>query len=87
MDFQSGVSRRQMLAMFAATGSLAIESNVRGTAAQTGKRIEQYAPELDLVVSRSEPRTPVVPSGLPKGRSGGRKAAICCTATFTITGV
>jgi hypothetical protein len=55
MDFQSGVSRRHMLAMFAATGSLAIESSVRGTAAQTGKRIEQFAPELDLVVSRSEP--------------------------------
>jgi hypothetical protein len=30
-------------------------STLRGTAAQTGKRIEQYAPELDLVVSRSEP--------------------------------
>jgi gluconolactonase len=55
MDFQCGVSRRHMLAMFAATGSLAIESSVRGTMAQTGKRIEQYAPELDVVVSRSEP--------------------------------
>ena len=55
MDFQSGVSRRQMLTIFAAAGGLAIESGVRGTAAQTGKRIEQYAPELDLVVSRSEP--------------------------------
>jgi hypothetical protein len=43
-----------MLAMFAATGSLAIESSVRGTAAQTGKRIEQYAPELDLVVSKRQ---------------------------------
>jgi 16S rRNA G966 N2-methylase RsmD len=43
-----------MLAMFAATGSLAIESSVRGTAAQTAKRIEQYAPELDLVVSKRQ---------------------------------
>jgi gluconolactonase len=55
MDFQSGVSRRHILAMFAAAGGLAIESGVRGTAAQAGKRIEQYAPELDLIVSSSEP--------------------------------
>jgi gluconolactonase len=55
MDFQSGVSRRHMLAITAAAGSLTIESNFRGTSAQAGKRIEQYAPELDLIVSSSEP--------------------------------
>jgi gluconolactonase len=55
MDFQNGVSRRHMLAISAAAGSLAIESNFRRTSAQAGKRIEQYAPELDLIVSSSEP--------------------------------
>ncbi len=55
MDFQSEVSRRHMLAISAAAGSLAIESNFRRTSAQAGKRIEQYAPELDLIVSGSEP--------------------------------
>jgi gluconolactonase len=55
MNFQSEVSRRHMLAISAAAGSLAIESNFRGTWAQAGKRIEQYAPELDLIVSSSEP--------------------------------
>jgi gluconolactonase len=55
MDFQSGVSRRHMLAISAAAGSLAIESNFRGTLAQASKRIEQYDPELDLIVSSSEP--------------------------------
>jgi gluconolactonase len=54
MRAQNGVSRRHILAMSAA-GSVAIGSGFRGASAQTGKRIEQYAPELDSIISTSEP--------------------------------
>jgi gluconolactonase len=49
------VSRRHVLAMSAAAGSLAISRDFGGAAAQTGKRIEQLAPELDSIISTSEP--------------------------------
>jgi gluconolactonase len=55
MGFQYNVSRRQVLAMSAAASSLAIGSGIRGAQAQAGKRIEQYAPELDNIISTSEP--------------------------------
>ena len=50
MRAQSGISRRHMLAMTAA--GLAVGGDAD---AQSGKRIEQYAPELDTVISTSEP--------------------------------
>jgi gluconolactonase len=51
MRVRTGVSRRHMLAMTAATG-VAIASRA---SAQSGKRIERLAPELDAIISTSEP--------------------------------
>jgi gluconolactonase len=45
------ISRRQMLAMSAAAGGLAIG----GARAQAAKRIEQFDPALDKIISTSEP--------------------------------
>ena len=55
MGTQHGFSRRRMLAMSAAAGSFAIGGGYREAAAQAAKRIEQYAPELDGIISTSEP--------------------------------
>jgi len=52
MRTEQGVSRRQMLAMSAAAGSLAI---CRDAAAQAEKRIERLDPGLDAIISTSEP--------------------------------
>jgi hypothetical protein len=92
MGTQHGFSRRHMLAISAAAGSLAIGGDYRDAAAQGGKRVEQYAPELDGIISTSNPsrnllRAQAARSGRLKGRSGGRKAAIFSTATSTTTGV
>jgi gluconolactonase len=54
MANQHGISRRRMLAMSAAGGA-AVASGIGGARAQTGKRIEQLAPELDKIMSTSEP--------------------------------
>jgi hypothetical protein len=54
MGARQRISRRQVLAISAAAGSLAIGS-YRGAAAQAPKRIERYAPELDGIISSSEP--------------------------------
>ena len=55
MQVQNGVSRRRMLALSAAAGGLAMGSAFRRASAQAGKRIDQYAPELDSIISTSEP--------------------------------
>jgi gluconolactonase len=55
MPLQNGISRRRMLAISAAAGGLAIGGSVRGASAQASKRIEQLAPELDNIISTSEP--------------------------------
>jgi gluconolactonase len=49
------VSRRQMLAMSAAAGSLAITDGQRGATAQARTRIERLDPALDKIVATSEP--------------------------------
>jgi gluconolactonase len=54
MVIQHGVSRRHVLAMSAAAGSLAI-GGYRDAAAQTAKRIERLDPALDQIISTSEP--------------------------------
>jgi hypothetical protein len=54
MGARQRISRRQVLAISAAAGSLAI-GGYRGAAAQAPKRIERYAPELDGIISSSEP--------------------------------
>jgi hypothetical protein len=55
---------------------------------QPGKRIDQYAPELESIISTSEPLQELA-SGtggtLGKGLFGGRKAAIFSTVTFITT--
>jgi gluconolactonase len=55
MGAQNGISRRRMLALSAAAGGLAIGGGGRSASAQAGKRIEQFAPELDQIISISEP--------------------------------
>jgi gluconolactonase len=55
MRARHSISRRQMLAMSAAAGSLAVGTGIRDASAQAGKRIERYAPELDSIISTSEP--------------------------------
>jgi gluconolactonase len=48
------ISRRQMVAMSAA-GAAAAANRIRLASAQPAKRIEQLAPELDKIISASEP--------------------------------
>ena len=55
MDVRHGVSRRQMLAMSAATGSLALGGSFHGALAQAGKRIERLDPSLDAIIDTSAP--------------------------------
>src|SRR5215813_1943841 len=59
MSVNHTISRREMLAMSAAAGSLATSglamSGISTASAQTGKRIEQLAPELDKIISVNEP--------------------------------
>ncbi len=53
MRAQNDISRRHVLGM--AVGGLAMAANVGGVSAQTVKRIEQLAPELEQIISPSEP--------------------------------
>jgi gluconolactonase len=55
MATHDAFSRRQMLAMSAAAGSLAISAGCRSPAAQARTRIERLDPALDEIVSPSEP--------------------------------
>src|SRR6266567_1952688 len=55
MGRSSNISRRHLLEMAGVAGSLAIAGGVPGAFAQAGKRIEQLAPELDKIISTSEP--------------------------------
>jgi gluconolactonase len=54
MHDRPGVSRRDLLGI-AGAGGLAITTGMRDAQAQTSKRIEQFAPELDQIISTSEP--------------------------------
>ncbi len=56
MHVKHTISRREMLAMSAAAGGMAM-SGVGASAqtAPTGKRIEQLAPELDKIIATTEP--------------------------------
>ena len=55
MEMDRGISRRRMLAMSAAAGGVALGGDVGRALAQTEKRIEQLAPELDKIIATSEP--------------------------------
>jgi gluconolactonase len=54
MASQDGISRRRLLAMSAAGGA-AIAGGTRVASSQAAKRIDQLAPELDKIISISEP--------------------------------
>jgi gluconolactonase len=54
MKTRNEVSRRHVLGMAGAFGGLAM-TGARFAGAQTPKRIEQFAPELDKIISTSEP--------------------------------
>src|SRR5262249_43104777 len=54
MENVRGISRRQMLAMSAAAGGFAL-SGFDSASAQAAKRIEQFDPALDKIISTSEP--------------------------------
>jgi hypothetical protein len=55
MGVRHSVSRRHMLAMSAAAGSLAIGGGIHGAFAQAGKRIERLDPSLDAIIDTSQP--------------------------------
>jgi gluconolactonase len=55
MHDRTGVSRRDLLGIAGAAGGLAVAAGMRGARAQANKRIEQFAPELDKIISASEP--------------------------------
>ena len=82
------LSRRDVLRMAGAAGGLAV-ANVGGLMAQSARKIESLAPELDRVIATSEPIRELATGMValpvqPKGRSGGRKAAISSSTTFTL---
>jgi gluconolactonase len=54
MGIRSDISRRHMLAVSAAAGTLALRG-FDGASAQAAKRIEQIDPALDKIISTSEP--------------------------------
>jgi hypothetical protein len=98
MGVRHSVSRRHMLAMSAAAGSLAIHGGFHAASAQGGKRrdalviegIERLDPSLDAIIDTSQ-LIQELASGLggelgpPKGRSGGRRAATCYSVTSATT--
>jgi len=55
MRAQNSLSRRDVLGMAVAVGSLALSGGVRSLGAQAAKRIESLAPELDKIIAPSEP--------------------------------
>jgi gluconolactonase len=55
MRAHHGISRRHVLEMAVAVGSLAMAGGVRSVWGQAAKRIEQLAPELDKIIAPSEP--------------------------------
>jgi hypothetical protein len=54
MRTQNGISRRQVLGMAVAVGSLAMAGGLRSVAARAAKQIEPLAPELEKIISPSE---------------------------------
>jgi gluconolactonase len=55
MQALNNVSRRRVLKMVGAASGLAMVAGSRGVWAQAATRIEQLAPELDKIISASEP--------------------------------
>src|SRR5947209_5504768 len=55
MNMRDGVSRRELLAISAAAGGLAVSGGWRGASAQQAKRIERLDSALDQIISTNEP--------------------------------
>jgi gluconolactonase len=55
MRNSNSISRRRMLALAGAATSLALGGHTGQVMAQSGRRIEKFAPELDSIISTSEP--------------------------------
>jgi hypothetical protein len=55
MRVRHSVSRRHMLAMSAAAGSLALGDSFHAALAQAGKRIERLDPSLDAIIDTASP--------------------------------
>jgi gluconolactonase len=55
MDARNGVSRRQVLSLAVAIGGLSMAGGVGSLFPQAAKRIEQFSPALEKVISTSEP--------------------------------
>ena len=55
MQSRDFISRRQLLGAGASAAALAMAGSVRTGRAQAAKRIEQFAPELEKIISVSEP--------------------------------
>src|SRR6202162_2296441 len=55
MGVRQSVSRRHMLGMSVAAGSLALGGGIHGALAQAGKRIERLDPNLDAIIDTSQP--------------------------------
>jgi hypothetical protein len=55
MSIEHRISRRDMLAMSAAAGSLATAGASTAWAQAPAKRIEQFDPALEKIISTSEP--------------------------------
>jgi len=55
MQIRTSLSRRHLLGIAGAVGGLAMARGMPGARAQANKRIEQFAPELDKIISTSEP--------------------------------
>jgi gluconolactonase len=72
MRAQNGISRRCILATSAAAWGLVIGGGVRCASAQAASRIEQFAPELDKIISTAEPiRELATGTGGPLGPTEG----------------
>ncbi len=92
MTTTNGMSRRTMLtAAAAASGIAAIGGAHAASWRRTPNEIDQFAPELEKIISTSEPIKELASGlaatrALTKGRCGGRRAAICCSAISITTG-
>jgi gluconolactonase len=54
MPSSDGISRRRMLEMLGAAGGVALVGGAHGAWAQSAKRIERLAPELDAIIDSSQ---------------------------------
>jgi hypothetical protein len=88
MDMDRDISRRRMLAMSAAAGGVALGGDIARAVAQSEKRIEQLAPEVDKIIATNEPIKELAtgfggPLGPAEGPLWWKRAASSCSPTST----